>query len=610
MLSRETKAGIVVSCSFLGLVGVVLFSKMNDKASMPVASDELAMQLPAEPTPHQEEAGRTPEPPLAKNGVVQAAAPGNLPLRDEGNLPRVSPAEEIKRKEQEIAKPSRGPAAPPPIEEPHLTVPGGDSAQRKAQPGNRSATENTVPPVPEIKTKIDKADTETGAGKMAVRAPVIPPPEVIKNDRADEHAHAKSDPADKSGAAAPTVPAFDTKTIVPEVPGLTGKPTDKQERTKKVEEAAAPGKSPSNNGVPNLEMPALPRLNSEPTPPAPTPSAAAGAPPAAASTVAPPAPPDLGAFDHPNANPAPTKPKETVPAPNFPTGSGSATPNTTTSPEQRPPLTMPPPPGSPTPAQEASVGLVTPGSSPATKPAGMDRGPAGTPPLEPPSRPLDPPAAPSTGPNQNIHLGRPEIGSASAPSPSSSPPAPSPSAFTGPASRAQPRTGATLADARSTGTPASLTSNEPQVESYDEETYVWQPNDSFRAISQDRYKSDKFERALLLFNRNHPLAKPGIKEEPPKLQPGQEIYIPPTRILEKYYAIGIAADSSPAPQPATAAPTPKPRTYQVQPGGEMFLDIARRALGNSERWSDIYRLNPRFDPSQPVPAGTELVLPQ
>ena len=37
-MTRETKAGIVVSCSFLGLVGVVLFSKMGDKGAMPDAA--------------------------------------------------------------------------------------------------------------------------------------------------------------------------------------------------------------------------------------------------------------------------------------------------------------------------------------------------------------------------------------------------------------------------------------------------------------------------------------------------------------------------------------------------------------------------------------------
>ena len=46
----------------------------------------------------------------------------------------------------------------------------------------------------------------------------------------------------------------------------------------------------------------------------------------------------------------------------------------------------------------------------------------------------------------------------------------------------------------------------PRVVSFDEETYPCKPGDTFRSISQQYYHSDKYERALLMFNRNHPLA--------------------------------------------------------------------------------------------------------
>ncbi len=43
--------------------------------------------------------------------------------------------------------------------------------------------------------------------------------------------------------------------------------------------------------------------------------------------------------------------------------------------------------------------------------------------------------------------------------------------------------------------------------------------------------------------------------------------------------------------------------------GEMMYRIAEQQLGNGTRWSDIARLNPSFNPAQPIPAGTVLRLP-
>jgi hypothetical protein len=159
---------------------------------------------------------------------------------------------------------------------------------------------------------------------------------------------------------------------------------------------------------------------------------------------------------------------------------------------------------------------------------------------------------------------------------------------------------ASTAPIRAPSLPAQpATTSGPQVESYDEETYACQPTDSFRTISQTYYHSDRFERALLLFNRNHPLATEAVKQEPPALQQGQTVYIPPQRILERYYGMAIPSDAPPAP----------PKSYKVGANGEMFLEIARRTLNDENRWADIYRLNPSYDPSQPIPAGSELRLP-
>jgi hypothetical protein len=166
-----------------------------------------------------------------------------------------------------------------------------------------------------------------------------------------------------------------------------------------------------------------------------------------------------------------------------------------------------------------------------------------------------------------------------------------------------------------------------QVESYDEETYSFKPGDTFRTISQAFYRTDKYERALLLFNRNHPLAADGIRLDPPVLQAGQSVYLPPSRILEKYYS-AVISDSPAGSSPSSLAPSPNrlesaspsapivsgqnpsyEKKYRVGGNGEMFLEVARRTLGNENRWLEIYRLNPRFDPKDPIPAGSELRLP-
>ncbi|HEV2948678.1 MAG TPA: hypothetical protein VGX70_14990, partial [Gemmataceae bacterium] len=56
MMTRETKAGLVVSCSFLCLVGVVLYSKLTGK-NVGLAEAEAAagsVTAPEEPTPIEE----------------------------------------------------------------------------------------------------------------------------------------------------------------------------------------------------------------------------------------------------------------------------------------------------------------------------------------------------------------------------------------------------------------------------------------------------------------------------------------------------------------------------------------------------------------------------
>jgi nucleoid-associated protein YgaU len=158
----------------------------------------------------------------------------------------------------------------------------------------------------------------------------------------------------------------------------------------------------------------------------------------------------------------------------------------------------------------------------------------------------------------------------------------------------------------------------PQVESYDEETYLCRAGDTLEAVCQRYYHADKYARALLLFNRNHPRSAAGLWKDPPELVDGQPVYIPPLRVLEKYYAAAIpdhrpltlaVPPAAEAPAGTVAASSTGGVRYVVRQS-EMISAIARTTLGSLERWNDLYELNNRsFDPSRPVPAGTVLVMP-
>jgi hypothetical protein len=50
--------------------------------------------------------------------------------------------------------------------------------------------------------------------------------------------------------------------------------------------------------------------------------------------------------------------------------------------------------------------------------------------------------------------------------------------------------------------------------------------------------------------------------------------------------------------------------YRVREGGEMMWEIASRTLGSGDRWTDILRLNTRFDSKEVIPAGSQLRLPR
>lgn len=456
-MTRETKAGLVVACSFLCLVGVVLYSRMRENTKPP-DSGEVAEHVATPPAPLLS----TPSPNTAREGSGMTLA---------------------------------------------VTAPAGADARTVPIPG-----------VPML------VPTPTLSGIQQVRA----------NDPASA-AQPLSDPIRASNnSALGAAPAFEVP-ATSAAAATENRPLPPPNPEGNVGGAVIPlpvPAAPGSGESPSLPWPDAgrgPEVRPTPTPGAPKyglPSAPAS--PAAAFEVPGSSPPTAGAaVNVPLPTPAPNS-GTTFTFPVEPSGPGGSA-----LPDRRP-------------AEAPGQGPLPPPEPPATFPA------PGVPTPEPPralssGRPEIPPP-----PQRTIQLGPP----ATAPIPANSftqgttlpgtlPPPLQPGDSRPAASFGVPS--ATVTSPSNLGLRAFPPSgNLPQVDSYDEETYRCKPNDSFRAISTQYYNSDKYAQALWLFNRNHPLATDALRQDPPALQPGQPVYIPPTRILEKYYASTIIEQQPPA----------------------------------------------------------------
>jgi len=154
------------------------------------------------------------------------------------------------------------------------------------------------------------------------------------------------------------------------------------------------------------------------------------------------------------------------------------------------------------------------------------------------------------------------------------------------------------------GTNSGTAPASPVVESFMEKARVCKADDSLARICQEEYHDARYERALLMYNRSHPMAGEGIYSDPPALQAGQRVMLPPLNVLEKRFGQLIPGMPRPpaAPAAAPAPPAPAPTTwssqaagfrqYTVQGANETLYDIAKRNLGSGDRWSDIRALNP------------------
>jgi hypothetical protein len=755
-MTRETKAGLVVSCSFLCLVGVVLFSKFNDKESggtEGLSASELA-ELTKEPRPVSDDNSTTGAETPSSAGAAHenknqkltndgGIVPARLPVGEEFGSPNPVPSAARKQKESApeerekkpqvpVPAPVREPIAPLPktavAESSLITQPAPTSNSTPASgagPGLEGGTASLGlskspasvhdPAGPSLTASTgEKTPTPSASGTQPpAPAPLWPDaPKTGKtadNPTKDSSASAavtKAANASNSanGDAKPKVPfSWPVSTAgVPALSGGAGTTKTGAGSTAAIPPVNAPGSSttetpkPAGTGAPSpWTIPGRTVGADKETPkntnaPSNTPKRDAS------SLVQLPSDSTKPAFQLPE--PPPPAPG-VVPNPKLPSGWLNKVPQEAAPAESASPRNQPAAVGKdskPTGAGEDSKapGLVAGNAgkdmtgTPPTAPATTNLPPFRFP--DPPSRTnvnnAAPPNAALAGSTQNLGGSLSNSG-ASAAIGSSSPgvdkpglsqtvparPGKSQAPVDGgtdkvvqlgsPASTSPPQPSATfqtsatsasngqatlrpLPGAPPAGMPASAPvafaapqppiSGAPQVESYDEETYTAKANDSFRAISQQFYHSDQYKRALLLFNRNHPLATGNLQQDSPVLQAGQPIYIPPARILEKYYGAPVsnAVPSVPSSRPSRTVNRPDPAgpirqasasvvtrvppasssssvpLYRVRAGGEMFLEIARRTLGNDNRWTEIYELNRGYDPKDVIPAGSLLRLPK
>ena len=608
-MTRETKVGLVVAGSFLCLVCIVVASKIR-RGDEPTPGTE-------EPSSFAENSSKPPQPPQpdpkkespkkhGENNVTtgtispdsNSGAPKNAPDLKIHSQPGDAAAEKQRQLELLLAQnaPPAASPAPPALPSAPATPP---------LPPLNAITSPTTPVLP--------ASGNTGIVDL-------PPP--------------------AQSATMPSPNPFSLTDVPTPVPLPVPAPSKKERES---------GLPPvSKQGAPDA-LPGLPGLPSNPS------VEVAQLPPPVKSDVRLQDPPPL---------PAPVGPS--VPRDNFPNGNDAPPPPLGPVPskdgkkEQQPPPFGPPPVIPPTPARSEAPGLQlpppkqnnvppppVPGIAPPPTPA-PSIAPAPTPgivPLPtpgfapPPTPGFAPPPTPGFAPTPAPTPGfAPPPGNTPTPPPNFTPtPVPSippqnlpnlPPITIGPQNPPQPQT-PTLPKI-TIGSPPAVQITDPDV------VRVAQGQTNFAQLSVQFYNTDKYADALLAYNQAHAGAVTNgaaFALNPPRLDPGQQVLKPPFSLLERDYPQlirGVAPTptpqpiappppgvnlSRPSPIPSNLTPVSNPpagsgRTYVVQAAsGERLRDIAETQLGDATRWTQIYRLNPTYQPQFPIPAGTKLQLP-
>ncbi|MBL8796491.1 MAG: LysM peptidoglycan-binding domain-containing protein [Planctomycetia bacterium] len=552
-MSHETKIGVLVSCSFVCMVGAVIYLRMYDPAALgpPTAEADLpGWAQPSAPAAAENVSPKT-ETPSAPVAVGHQPQPNPIPSEIQRTTHVVpgAPAE------------SRPPFNPPTASVPNPLLGGGERTPPPAVPPHSPLVHETPAP--------HAAPEPVGGGMPpapvveapAHAAPVIPPPVNVVEPPAPVETPHFADPAP------PVAPPPAAPVETPPAPAAPVIPPPPPAHEEPLPPIAPPPAAPMEPVAPppaHMEAPlAHPTVPTEPAPSAPPLGGTAPAPIAPPPEPAPAAVPPVNPIP---SNPIPSNPIPSNPIPSNPVGSV--------------PGVDPVPP--------RGVILGTP-ETPSPRPGVM-----------PEARHLTPPAG------DTMPEARNQVAQNLPPVNYPLPPV---------ATQARP------------ALPGA-----PEVISFNEETHVCKPGDTFATIAKEKYYSEKYDRALLMFNRAHPMAADGIRNEPPMLRPGAEVYIPPMNILERNYA-ALIPGLVPVQQPGTGqpavvgplggTPTGAPgfapsasrsspgadRLYRVTDRPETLWEVAARTLGNGERWSDIYRLNPGLNSQGSLPVGTVLRLP-
>ncbi len=549
-MTRETKAGLVVTASFLTLVGIVLVSKLHETGTAAGPEPDIVVVPPADPTPVVAQAAPKAEPGAVKpQGKVTPSALPPLQPAPRSNIQLASakddkPAGKDGKDTWLLDATNKGGT---PVGE--VNLPGREKEPAQQEPTKTPPLGTAGVTKPEEKKPSIYPDVSVGLAPFTLGA----------GNKSPAGQEKKAAAATEKQPAKDALPATGTPTKTNAVfPPLDAPAVDKTPVPKPADNMAFPpidlGKvgQPAPKAEPKLD----PKLTSSPAP-APDPKLATNPvdrnAPASGVFQMPPPPPPAAGFESRQVvgtvkDPARDKPATT--GFNF----GNAIP----------------------PNNLAQTGPAGGASVPNNPAPGRDM------------------ARTETAPEGRVRLGVPATDR------------PPDNQF----AQLRPQTSAT--------NPVRAPAAPPQVDVYDEVTYECRPNDTWRSISVQNYQTDRYERALLYFNRNHPLANENMKLDPPLLPPGQPVYLPPVAVLEKQYG-GLLADPQAPVRPA-AVPQPLPaqrpitvagsdKRYRVQPQGEMIRSVAARLLGDGDRWTEIYQLNKDIDPKNPLPGGLELRVP-
>jgi LysM repeat protein len=661
-MTRETKVGLVVSCSFLCLVGAVVAVKMRQPADA-IAQADSGNSPPATGKPKAAPESGEKMPPAPEVNVPPPPDKG-LPKADPLALPAIpSPTDAPTQSADagESTKHARGKpsseshlktaaASEPAVEPPPGAPPtGGNSALLPSiSNGDKSSTPaGTEPPIP---------PPLPGAGPTPALEPpphaaAVPQPgpdagafagkeKEGGNDRTakEKRDHKESGEKEKDKAiptAPPTEPSSSTGTIAPP-PGTGAVPLPSLSEPGPPPPTAAPLPGPKPevanehiNGSPPPSGAPAPIPAVEPPPPSPSPAPIGNATPlppiggmaSALEKSAPgPRPAPVGKADAPSLLPT-AKSDAPLPAPigkpDSPAPIGSPSPEPLHSdfiPKGPPPGTEPPP---ATPAS-APIGdskknrvtlepirPVSDGVVESNPPTGA-RTPGNTP------APIGSPTPPSAAPTQ------PVVGTLL---PAALPPQPAPQ----PQPAALPPIGSAVGN---TTPPIRLPEAMPakplapaaqpvttQVISYEEMRHTLAPGETYESLSKQFYNSDAYAKALQMWNQNHPRASDAMARDG-SIVPGEKLFVPPVEQLEQHYA-AVIPNLKAAPRPSGtvqtsftgSAPSAADFTYYKVVKDESVEIISRATLGTGDRANDVLRLNPNLRAGQNVPAGTLLLLP-